>query len=109
MEVSTMKRQAFVLLLLCFGLVSAGFLFGQDAPAKKALEKEWAKLEGIWIVIVEEKNGAKSDDDRVKDLGKVTFTDGKFTWDSGFGGTMTLDPTKKPKQVDYSIVDDQGI
>lgn len=102
-----MKRQAF--LLLCLGFVSVGFLTAGDTPEKKALQKEWAKLEGTWIVIAKESNGVKSGDDAVNALGKVTLKDGKYTWDSGDGGSMVIDPTKKPKHVDYAIVDDQGI
>ncbi|MBI3409234.1 MAG: TIGR03067 domain-containing protein [Planctomycetes bacterium] len=102
-----MKRQA--VLLLCAGFMSAGFLAAGDTPEKKALQKEWAKLEGTWIVVAQESNGVKSDDDDVKTLGKVTLKDGKYTWDSGSGGTMVIDPTKKPKHVDYAIVDGLGI
>ena len=102
-----MKRQ--IVLILCIGFVTVGFLTAGDTPEKKALQKEWAKLEGTYIIVAQESNGVKTGDDDVKALGKVTFKDGKFTWDSGSGGTMVLDPTKKPKHVDYAIVDDQGI
>jgi len=102
-----MKRQA--ILMLCVGFVTVGFLAAGDTEEKKAVQKEWAKLEGTYNIVSQEQDGVKSDDDTVKALGKVTFKDGKFTWDNGSGGTMVLDPTKKPKHVDYALVDGQGI
>jgi uncharacterized protein (TIGR03067 family) len=97
-----MKSTVLFFVALC--LVAAG-----DNAEKEALKKEWAKLEGTWVVIAKEDNGMKADEDAVKELGSITIKDGKYTWSSGSGGIMVIDPTKKPKHVDYSIVDGQGM
>lgn len=90
-------------------VLAVGFLAAGEAPEKDAVKKEWKKLEGTWMVVAYENNGKKADDDGIKALGEATIKDGKYTWSTGGGGIMVIDPTKKPKQVDYSIVDSEGI
>jgi uncharacterized protein (TIGR03067 family) len=94
-----------VLLVFAVAFWFLGETPGQDANKKDADKKELAKLDGIWTVVTYERDGKKVE----IDLGKVTIKDGKYTWDSGMWGTMALDSTKKPKHVDYSILDSNGM
>ncbi len=94
--------------LLVLAIAMAPLLFAQDAT-QDAVKKELAKLEGTWTVVSEEVDGVNSGEDRIEQLGTVTFKDGKYTWANGGEGTINVNPTKKPKQVDYSIVDSQGL
>ena len=74
---------------------------GQDAPT------EWQKLAGTWRLIDEIDGGTRTPAGLAK-RGKLTFdltgawkveSDGKIVGE----GTATIDPTKKPKTIDYTI------
>ncbi|HYV05804.1 MAG TPA: TIGR03067 domain-containing protein [Blastocatellia bacterium] len=74
---------------------------GQDASA------EWKKLAGTWRLIDEIDDGTRTPAGLAK-KDKLTFdligawkveSDGKIVGE----GTATIDPTKKPKTIDYTI------
>ncbi len=74
---------------------------GDDA-AKKDLEK----FQGTWQLISMERDGKKTPDEEAKKI-TLTIQGNKFVLRKDAviisEGTMTLDPTKKPKEVDESI------
>jgi uncharacterized protein (TIGR03067 family) len=90
--------------------VAVTLLLGADAPAD-AVKKEMAQLEGEWTMVSGERDGQKLPEDFVKS-GKRVAKDGVST--VTFGDTLfmkaklTIDPGKKPKTIDYDVIDGQG-
>jgi uncharacterized protein (TIGR03067 family) len=89
----------FTIGVLSLGLVLAGSTRADDDAAKKDLEK----LAGKWTVVSAEQNGEPLD--RIKNgTLEIVAKDGSFTIKTASGselkGTITLDPTTKPKQAD---------
>ena len=83
---------------------TASLLVG-GAPADPVKE-DLAKLEGKWMIVSYEKDGVKLGDEDVKELPTLTIKGKDFTWSSGERpGSFTIDPTKKPKAVDYTVTD----
>jgi uncharacterized protein (TIGR03067 family) len=79
------------------------------AADDKAVDQELAKLKGTWKVVSYEDDGKKLDDDAIKDMPSLTFDGRKFTWsDGGKGMIIGIDPSKKPKTIDYKSTDKKG-
>jgi uncharacterized protein (TIGR03067 family) len=109
-----MRRASFgflvggVLLMTIVAIASAG-----DAM-EEAIKKDRKRIEGIWRAVVLVVNGNKFSEENAKALTVVNGADG--TWsvrDRGkeiSKGTSTIDPTKKPKTIDFTPTtgDDKG-
>jgi uncharacterized protein (TIGR03067 family) len=84
-------------------LVLASTSGGQDAA-----KDEMSKLEGEWSMVSGEANGQAMPDERVK-TGKRVAKDGETTITFGdqlyFKAKFTIDATKKPKTIDYSMTE----
>src|SRR4029450_1095510 len=87
-------------------VLAIGFLVAVTADAQEgAVKEEMKKLQGTWIRIYVDVEGKKSEDGK-KEPGKaITLT---IKGDKYDGETFKLDPTKKPKQINVSSVDDKG-
>ena len=71
-------------------------------PVKDDLDK----LQGTWIVVYYEKDGIKRDAEGLKNTSRLTIKGNQYTWSNGSQpGSISLDPTKSPKHVDYTITD----
>jgi uncharacterized protein (TIGR03067 family) len=74
----------------------------QDDPAKKDLEA----FQGNWSLISAERDGKKTPEEEVKKI-KLTIQGNKFVLQKDSvvlsEGTFTLDPTRKPKEVNETI------
>src|SRR5262245_23553845 len=92
-------RTAVVIAAVCL-------LAGADTP--EVVKKEMAQLEGSWSMVSGERDGQALPDDIVKQakreakggetsvsIGGQVFLKAKFT----------VDPTKKPKTIDYTVLD----
>jgi uncharacterized protein (TIGR03067 family) len=81
-----------------------GRAYGQQDAAKK----EMAQLEGDWSMVSGEINGQPMPQDFVKS-GKRVAKDGETTISIGgqlyFKAKFTVDPTKKPKAIDYVMTE----
>jgi uncharacterized protein (TIGR03067 family) len=90
-----------VLAVLFVGSMLAVGASGQE---KGKADKD--KIEGAWSPVALEREGVKAPQDSFKNL-KVTFADGKVKI-TGTGNdkvtdiSYTLDPTKKPKEIDFT-------
>jgi uncharacterized protein (TIGR03067 family) len=75
-----------------------------DRPAPvDAAKDELAKLDGTWAVVVYEYDGGRLSEDQISNYPKLIIKGGTYRWSSAeFGGTMKVDPTRTPKQVDYT-------
>ena len=75
-------------------------------PGDNDAKKDMEKFQGNWSLISAERDGKKTPDEDAKKI-KLTIKSDKFILrkDSVVisEGTMTLDPSKKPKEVDETI------
>src|SRR3979490_1548921 len=75
------------------------------AAAEDAVKKEMAQLDGEWSMVSGEANGIPLSEAMVK-TGKRAAKDGEtsITFDGQpyFKAKFSIDPTKKPKTIDYS-------
>ena len=84
-------------------LVLAGAVAAQDA-----IKKEMAQLEGEWSMVSGEANGLSMPKETVKS-GKRVAKNGETIITIGgqvyFKAKFSIDPTKKPKAVDYTMTE----
>jgi uncharacterized protein (TIGR03067 family) len=98
-----MRIKAVVLLAVVFA--TAGVVAGGDAKG------DLKKFEGTWSVVSLKKAGMEVPEGDVQQL-RVTFSGEKITVKVGemdIEGTFKLDPSKKPKQIDVTIMDKKGL
>ena len=93
-----------------FALMAVALLLGADG--KDDVKKDRKKLEGTWQVVTEVVDGNDRPEDEVKNL-KVFFdADGNWRAENDgkviFKGTSVIDPSKKPKAIDYTLTSDEG-
>lgn len=90
------------LLLLAGGLATARAEEPKKAEEKDPVKIEQAKLQGTWVVESAERDGEALD----RIVGnKLVIKDNGFaviTKNGEFKGTFTVDPSKKPKQLDMN-------
>jgi uncharacterized protein (TIGR03067 family) len=88
-------------------VIAVLFLVGAD-DAKDAIKKEMAQLEGEWSMVSAEANGLSLPKETVES-GKRVAKDGETTITIGgqvyFKARFTIDPTKKPKAIDYKMTE----
>jgi uncharacterized protein (TIGR03067 family) len=81
------------------------FFLAADDPADDAAKKERERFAGMWKVMSAERDGQP---DKVSKSASTTYAaDGKFSVKFADGtsgaGTYKLDPSKKPKAIDYTL------
>ena len=85
--------------------------FAGDAK-DAAITKDRKKIEGTWRVIAFEVDGNKGTEEDAKKLTVVNGADGTWSLRSEEKemnkGTSTIDPTKKPKTIDFTITEGEG-
>ena len=88
-------------------LVAVVWLVGADAPAD-AVKKDMALLDGEWAMVSGELDGRALPEAFVKS-GKRIAKDGESTVTFGdmlfMKAKLTIDPSKKPKTIDYAVND----
>ena len=98
-----------VALTMAAGLLLASFGPRSDAGDKDdAVKKDMKLLEGTWLMQSFEINGEALDADKVKSI-TVTIKGDRYSVDLGgksFELTFKIDPTKKPKAIDFTIAKD---
>lgn len=87
-------------------LVIATFAMAAAARAQDAAKQEMAQLEGEWSMVAGAASGVSLPEATVK-TGKRVAKDGETTISFGgqlyFRAKFTIDPTKKPKAIDYAM------
>jgi uncharacterized protein (TIGR03067 family) len=87
-------------------ILAAGLLVAADST-DEAAQKELKKLKGTWVMVSGEVDGKAVADEHVK-KSKITWDGGKVTLitphqsDKPIEGTTRLDPTKTPKEMDFT-------
>jgi RNA polymerase sigma-70 factor (ECF subfamily) len=79
-----------------------------DDQAQEAIKKELALLEGEWSMVSGEIGGQKMPDEMLKTAKRVGKGNETTTTMGGqlfMKATITIDPTKKPKTIDYQMTD----
>jgi uncharacterized protein (TIGR03067 family) len=83
-----------------------------DDAKEEAIQRERKRLAGTWRVVALEINGEKSADEETKKLTVVNGDDGAWSLLAEgkeiSRGTSTLDPTKKPKTIDFTPTAGEG-
>lgn len=85
--------------------------YANDAK-DKAIKIDHKLIEGIWRIVALEVNGNKAGEEDARKLSVVNGSDG--TWrllSEGKEisiGTSTIDPTKKPKTLDFTATEGEG-
>lgn len=107
-------RRSLVGLFVVGVLVTAIATIPADDDAKDAAIKKDRKLiEGTWRVVALEVNNNKAMDEDARKLTVVNGNDGTWSLRSEdkevVKGTSTIDPTKKPKTIDFTITEGEGI
>jgi uncharacterized protein (TIGR03067 family) len=102
-----MRIKAVALLAVMFA--SAGVVTGGGDKAKGDLKK----FEGTWSVATAQKGGKDAPEGEIKEI-QLVFSGEKLTFKHGekaIEGTFKIDPSKKPKQIDVSLMgkDVEGI
>jgi uncharacterized protein (TIGR03067 family) len=85
---------------VAFAFGSAG---AAPVPKEDPAKAELTKLNGTWEVVSYVRAGVEVDPDELEK--RVTFKNGEYTWGNGDepdGKIVTIDPSKKPKEVDYT-------
>lgn len=96
--------------MLRLSLVAVGFvglLTAADPRQPKKVDEEAKAMEGTWELVSAEVGGQKLPDEVVKTF-TLVLADGKYTVKSSSPddkGTVRLDPTKKPKELDVTGVE----
>ncbi len=88
-------------------LVTIVLVTGAEDKTKGAGKAELSKFQGVWTAVSFEANGEKAPEDAVK---KIKFTVKDHNWklergDNTNNGTLTLDPSKSPKEFDAALED----
>ena len=78
----------------------------------EAIKKDRKQYEGTWRVVALEVNGNKAKDEDAKKFTVVNGSDGTWSLRSEdkeiSKGTSTIDPTKKPKTIDFTPTEGEG-
>jgi uncharacterized protein (TIGR03067 family) len=100
-----MRGTCFCVLALAL-LAVGGTLLGGDA--KEAGENDLKKLQGTWQFVSHEVTGKPTPPEQLKKM-KITFSGDNWSVREDGNviqqGMQTLDPTKKPAQVDMSVTE----
>jgi uncharacterized protein (TIGR03067 family) len=85
---------------------------GQGDAKENAIKKDRKQIEGTWRVVVLEVNGNKAMEEDARKLTVVNGVDGTWSLRSENNeiskGARTIDPTKKPKTIDFMPTEGAG-
>ena len=104
-----MKTLAMTFLSLGLLIATSGFALADDDAKKDAIKQDMKKLEGSWKMVSMEMNGKKATDEEIKGAADLRLV---FKGNTGSirnkdnvlsEGTITIDPTKKPKTLDLKV------
>jgi uncharacterized protein (TIGR03067 family) len=103
-------RRSICGLLVVGGLVTA--IASADEFKDEAIKQDRQRIAGRWQIVALEVDGNKSMKEDVRKLTVVNATDGRWSLRSEgkevSKGTSTLDPTTKPKTIDFTPTDGGG-
>src|SRR6266568_1019102 len=93
------------ILLVGIAVLAVSLAFGEDNPAVK---KDLAALQGEWTMISGSADGQPMPPEMVKQMKRVCKGDETTTTMNGqiyLKAKITIDPSKKPKTIDYQMLE----
>jgi uncharacterized protein (TIGR03067 family) len=106
------KRSFFGFLFIGALLTAIATIAAADDAKDEAIKKDRKQIEGTWRVVALEVNGNKAMEKDAKKLTVVNGSDGTWSLRSEdkeiSKGTSTIDPTKKPKTIDFTSTEGDG-
>ena len=107
-----MKRRILTMwLVACTLLMTCGLAGAEDAK-QQAIKKDRMKIQGTWQVVALVLNGNEANQEDANKLTVVNGSDGTWAlYSEGklvAKGTSTIDPTKRPKTLDFVITEGDG-
>jgi uncharacterized protein (TIGR03067 family) len=107
-----MGRLPFGLLVVEALLTAMTTIAWADNSKDQAITKDRKQIEGTWRVVALEVDGNKAMEEDAKKLMVVNGSDGAWSLRSEGNeiskGTSTIDPTKKPKTIDFTLTQGAG-
>jgi uncharacterized protein (TIGR03067 family) len=107
-----MKRSISFAMVITVSLTMLAAASSADDPKEEAIQKDLKQLEGKWRVTSLVHNGEKAKKEDARKLTVVNDADGKWSIQSEgtqiSKGTNTLDPTTKPKSIDFEITEGEA-
>jgi uncharacterized protein (TIGR03067 family) len=88
-----------------FAMAVVVLCLAADSP-KDAAKKDQEKLQGDWVLASGERDGEQLPEDLIKSLKRTVTGDKSVVTRDGQAvatGTFTLDPSKKPKAIDFKL------
>lgn len=106
-------RRSFVVILVSGALLSAlAAIAAADDSTHELIKKDRQQIQGTWRVVSVEVNGEKTTPNDGETSTVVNGPDGTWTLHENGKlagkGTSTIDPTKKPKTIDFTVTDGDG-
>ncbi len=100
-------RAGLAILLIAGGLLAALTTFASaDDPKGEAIKKDRMQIKGTWRVTALVVDGNRSKEEDARKLTVINGSDGTWSLHSQGKevekGTSTIDPTKKPKTIDFT-------
>ena len=88
---------------LAMCLVMTTFAVPDRPPPMDNAKDELSKLDGTWVVLSYDYDGGRLSDDQIAAYPRLIMAGGTYRWSNAqVGGTMTIDPRRMPKGVDYT-------
>jgi uncharacterized protein (TIGR03067 family) len=107
-----MRRTLFGILVVGILLTAIATIAAAGDAKDAAIKIDRKQIEGTWRVVALEVDGNKATEDDAKKLTVVNGSDGTWRLHSEgkeiSKGTSTIDPTKKPKTIDFTITEGEG-
>ena len=108
-----MRHSFFGLLVVGALLTAIGAIASADNAKDEAIKKDRNQIEGTWRIVALEVDGNKAMDEDAKKLSVVNGSDGTWSLLSEgkeiSKGTSTFDPTTKPKTIDFTPTEGEGL
>lgn len=107
-----MRRSFLGLLVIAAMLTAIATIASADDAKDAAIKKDRKQIEGTWRVVAFEVSGNKAMEADARKLSVVNGSDGTWTLLSEgkviLKGTSTIDPTKTPKTLDFTVTEGEG-
>jgi uncharacterized protein (TIGR03067 family) len=107
-----MRHSLFGILVVGILLTAIATIASAGDDKDKAIKRDRKQIEGTWRVVAFEVDGNKGTEEDAKKLTVVNGSDGTWSLRSEdkemSKGTSTIDPTKKPKTIDFTITEGEG-
>jgi len=99
-------------LTVSLAFLAASVLTASDDAKEQAIKKDRKAMEGTWRAVSLEVNGNKSAENDARKIVVINHADGTWTLkvdDKEISkGTNKIDPTKKPKTIDFTPTEGEG-